>query len=159
MSEAFVNSPLVITPASPVSSELRELIAELDSHLESLYPPQSRHGLDLVALQDESVTVFLAKVNDLPAGCAGIKQLAPGYAELKRMYVRPAFRGRGVGKQLLGAIETFAVQANVHTLRLETGIYQTEAIRLYEKSGYYQIPPFGDYKPDPLSLFFEKSLT
>lgn len=159
MSEAFVNSSLVITPADPIRSEIRELIVELDSHLEALYPPESRHGLNLAAMQDQSVTVFLAKVDDAPAGCSSIKQLAPGYAEVKRMYVRPAFRGRGVGKRLLSTIETFAKQANVHTLRLETGIYQTEAIRLYERCGYSQIPPFGNYKPDSLSLFFEKPLT
>lgn len=65
---------------------------------------------------------------------------------------------KGIGKKILNEIELSAKQANIYTLRIETGIYQLEAIGLYEKFGFYRIPPFGDYQPDPLSLFFEKNL-
>lgn len=152
-----MNSELVITPADPACSELRELIAELDEYLTALYPPESKHGLSIAALQKQSVTMFLAKLNGMPAGCGGVKQLS-GYAEVKRLYVRPRFRGRGIGQQLMSQIEAFVAQANGDLLRLETGIDQPEAIRLYEKLGFYPIPPFGDYKPDPLCLFLEKRL-
>jgi len=149
---------LAIAPSNPTCSAVRELIAELDCYLEALYPPESRFGLDIVALQDKSVTLFVAKTNDKPVGCGAIQLQAPGYAELKRMYVRPDMRGKGIGKQIVSRIEAFAKQANVHTLRLETGVYQQEAIHLYQKLGYYPIPPFDDYKEDPLCLFFEKKL-
>jgi putative acetyltransferase len=150
---------LAIAPENPTRSEVRQLLAELDYYLESLYPPESRHGLNIEALQHQSVTLFIAKIDDLPVGCGGIQLQAPGYAEIKRMYVRPGMRGKGIGKQLVCQIEIFAQQSNVRTLRLETGVYQIEAIHLYQKLGYYPIPPFDDYKEDPLCLFFEKTLT
>lgn len=149
---------LAIAPSNPTCSAVRELLAELDCYLEALYPPESRHGLNITALQDKSITLFLAKIDDRPVGCGAIQLQAPGYAELKRMYVRPNMRGNGIGKQILRQIEAFAKKANVHTLRLETGVYQPEAIELYQKLGYYPIPPFDDYKEDPLCLFFEKDL-
>ncbi len=74
------------------------------------------------------------------------------------MYVRPDYRGKGVAREILRQLEISAKQAKIHTLRLETGIHQPEAIALYQKCGFNPIPPFGDYKPDPLCLFFEKSL-
>ncbi len=150
---------LAIAPSNPTSLAVRELIAELDCYLEALYPPESRFGLDIEALQDESVTLFVAKTDDRPVGCGAIQLQAPGYAEIKRMYVRPARRSQGIGKQLLHQIETFAKQSNVRTLRLETGVYQPAAIHLYQQLGYYPIPPFDDYKEDPLCLFFEKTFT
>jgi putative acetyltransferase len=154
-----MNCQLAIAPENPTCAAVRELIAELDDYLAALYPPESNHGLDIVALQDESVTIFLARLGDKPIGCGAIKLLEPGYAEVKRMYVRPASRSKGIAKQILSKIEEFARNADVHTLRLETGIHQPEAINLYKKFGFYQIPPFGDYKPDPLSLFFEKTFS
>jgi ribosomal protein S18 acetylase RimI-like enzyme len=75
------------------------------------------------------------------------------------MYVRPQFRGRGFAKLMLNHLSAYARAQNVTLLRLETGIHQHEAIALYERMGFYAIPPFGDYKPDPLSRFYEKSLT
>ena len=149
---------LAIAPSNPTCSAVRELISELDLYLEVLYPPENRHGLNLAALQDKSITLFLAKNDDQPVGCGAIQLQAPGYAEIKRMYVRPNLRKKGIGKRILSQIETFAKQANVYLLRLETGVYQPEAIHLYQKLGYYPIPPFDDYKEDPLCLFFEKTL-
>ncbi|MBW4566869.1 MAG: GNAT family N-acetyltransferase [Tolypothrix carrinoi HA7290-LM1] len=149
---------LLIYPENPTSSAIQELIAELDNHLAALYPPESRHGLDIPALLNKSVTVFLAKLDDEPVGCGALKLFAPLYAEVKRMYIKPAFRGKGIGKKILNQIELSAKQANIYTLRIETGIYQLEAIGLYEKLGFYRIPAFGDYKPEGLSLFFEKKL-
>lgn len=147
---------LVIVPENPTSAAVQELIAELDCYLEALYPPESRHGLNIAALQDQSVTLFIARINEKLIGCGAIKLHTPGYAEVKRMYVRPDYRGKGVAREILKQLEVFAKQANIHTLRLETGIYQQEAIALYQKCGFIPIPPFGDYQPDPLCLFFEK---
>ena len=73
--------------------------------------------------------------------------------------VRDEFRGRGFGKLLLDHIENHAASKGASSVRLETGIYQPEAVRLYEKNGYCRIPPFRDYPPDdPLSLCYEKGL-
>jgi ribosomal protein S18 acetylase RimI-like enzyme len=80
------------------------------------------------------------------------------YAEIKRMYVRPAFRGLGLGKLMLEHLADHARRRGVHVLRLETGIHQVEAIRLYQRFGFERIRPFGPYREDPLSLCFEKHL-
>jgi len=74
------------------------------------------------------------------------------------MYVRPPFRGLGFGKLMLNHLAGYAQTHGVGLLRLETGIHQAEAIGLYERWGFQRIPPFGAYKEDPLSLFFEKRI-
>ncbi|MEZ4557707.1 MAG: GNAT family N-acetyltransferase [Caldilineaceae bacterium] len=72
------------------------------------------------------------------------------YGELKRMYVRPQFRGLGLGTRLLEHLADYARNRGVHVLRLETEIHQTAAIRMCERWGFMQISPFGAYKVDPL---------
>ena len=79
-----------------------------------------------------------------------------GSGEIKRMFVDPKARGMRPGRSLLDAVEQTARDAGLTTVRLETGIYQPEAISLYRKAGYRDIEPFGSYKSDPLSLFMEK---
>jgi putative acetyltransferase len=89
---------LVISPENPTNSAISELVTELDNYLASLYPAESNHGLDIPALLHKSVTVFLAKLDDQPVGCGALKLLVPRYAEVKRIYIRPAFRGKGISK-------------------------------------------------------------
>ncbi|HET9909116.1 MAG TPA: GNAT family N-acetyltransferase, partial [Anaerolineales bacterium] len=74
------------------------------------------------------------------------------------MFVRPQFRGLGLGKLMLDRLAEYAQERQVNILRLETGIYQTDAIRLYERYGFLRRAPFGEYKIDPLSVYFEKQL-
>jgi putative acetyltransferase len=74
------------------------------------------------------------------------------------MYVDPARRGGGTGQQLLDQLSMFARMSGLQVLRLETGIHQLDAIALYERAGFVRCDPFGDYQPDPLSLFMEKHL-
>ena len=80
------------------------------------------------------------------------------YAEVKRMYVRPQFRGTGLGKLMLRHLTAYAQGQGIELLRLETGIHQRAAIGLYERLGFRRIPPFGEYREDPLSRFYEKGL-
>ena len=95
----------------------------------------------------------------MAAGCGGVQIYGTGYGELKRMYVRPEFRGRGLGKLTLSHLIHYAQHKGVGLLRLETGIYQNEAIGLYEACGFRRVPPFAPYTEDPLSLFFEKRIS
>jgi ribosomal protein S18 acetylase RimI-like enzyme len=74
------------------------------------------------------------------------------------MYVRPQFRGSGFAKLILDRLADHARAHGVRLLRLETGIHQKEAIGLYEGLGFRRIPPFGPYKPDPVSLCYEKEI-
>jgi putative acetyltransferase len=150
--------PAVITPERPDSDDAIALIAELDAHLEPLYPSESRHGYSVDKLLAQSVEFFVLRHNDTLAGCGGIQLFGTDYGELKRMYIRPQFRGLGFGKLLLRHLADFARARGINVLRLETGIYQAEAIGLYERMGFQPIQPFGNYVDDPLSRFYEKRI-
>jgi ribosomal protein S18 acetylase RimI-like enzyme len=150
--------PPTIASERPDSPDAQRLISELQSHLESFYPPESRHGFSVDRLIEEGVAFFVLRVDGAPAGCGGIKLFGVDFGELKRMYVRPEFRGRGYGELLVDHLAEHARANGVAVLRLETGIHQKAAIRLYERLGFRRIPPFGPYRPDPLSLCYEKSL-
>jgi putative acetyltransferase len=148
----------IITPERPDSADAVFLINELEAHLEPLYPAKSRHGYSVEKLIAQGVAFFVLRSDDTPAGCGGVQLFGTGYAELKRMYVRPQFRGLGFGKLLLDHLAEYARGHGVGLLRLETGIHQAAAIRLYERTGFQRIPPFGAYIEDPLSLFYEKRI-
>ncbi len=148
----------IITPERPDSPDAVVLITELEAHLDPLYPAKSRHGYSVEKLLAQGVAFFVLRHNDIPAGCGGIQLFGTDYGELKRMYVRPQFRGLGFGKLLLDHCADYARAHGVGLLRLETGIHQAAAIRLYERAGFQRIPPFGAYIEDPLSLFYEKRI-
>jgi putative acetyltransferase len=142
------------------SPDARLLTGELDDVLQAAYPPESRHGYSVDMLIREGVHFFVARVDGAPAGCAGVEFVPDGgYGELKRMYVRPAWRGARIGLRLLQHIEDHTRSAGYMLLRLETGVDQAAAIRLYEAAGYRRIPPFGPYWDDPVSLCYEKMLS
>ena len=84
--------------------------------------------------------------------------MEPGVGEVKRMYVEPDMRGRGLSRQILQKLEDTAREFGYTTLRLETGLKQPEAIGLYETAGYGRIPPYGHYVNSPHSVCFEKAL-
>jgi GNAT superfamily N-acetyltransferase len=146
----------MIVPERPDTADAMMLISELEAYLQPNYPPESRHGYSVEKLLQEAVAFFVIRHDGTPAGCGGIKLFGTAYGEVKRMYVRRQFRGLGLGKLMLNHLAGYAQQQGVAILRLETGIYQTEAIGLYEGFGFQRIPPFGAYKEDPLSLFYEK---
>jgi GNAT superfamily N-acetyltransferase len=79
-------------------------------------------------------------------------------AEVKRMYVSPQVRGRGLARAMLAHLEATAREAGVEVMVLETGTKQPEAIALYSSSGYTRIPGFGFYRDAPLSRCFGKRL-
>lgn len=149
---------ITITLERPDTPAAQALITELQTHLELCYPPESRHGFSVERLIAESVPFVVLRTDGVSAGCGGIKLVGNAYGELKRMYVRPAFRGQGFGKLLVHYLTSYAQTQGVPLARLETGIYQHAAIQLYEQLGFYRIPPFGPYRIDPVSLCYEKPL-
>ena len=150
--------PTEIVAESPDSPETRQLIAELEAVLNPLYALESRHGLSVERLLREGVPFFVTRHDGQPAGCGGVQLFGTEYGEVKRMYVRPPFRGLGLGRLMLEHLASYCRQHGVTVLRLETGIYQVEAIGLYERYGFQRIAPFGPYRVDPVSLCFEKRL-
>lgn len=149
---------LLIRRESPASPDAIVLIDELEVHLASHYPVESRHGYSVDKLLREGVAFFVARFEGELAGCGGVQSFEEGYGELKRMYVRPDWRGRGIAKALLERLVDHAASEGASRLRLETGVHQREAIALYSGAGFSAIGPFGGYREDPRSLFFEKVL-
>jgi GNAT superfamily N-acetyltransferase len=150
--------PALISPERPDSPDARALIDELEAELEPLYPQESRHGYGVDKLIAQGVAFFVLRHEGEPAGCGGVQLYGKDYGELKRMYVRPHHRGLGLSRQMLDHLAGYARGRGVSLLRLETGIHQLAAIGLYEGAGFKSIPPFGAYREDPLSRFYEKRL-
>jgi GNAT superfamily N-acetyltransferase len=142
----------------PDTPDATALIDELEAILSPGYPPESRHGYSVQKLIDQGVAFFVARENGVPAACGGVQLFGAEYGELKRMYVRPAFRGRGLAQRLLERLAAHARERGVALLRLETGIHQAEALRLYERWGFTRTGPFGAYRDDPLSIFMERRI-
>jgi putative acetyltransferase len=152
-------SDVVIVVEAPDQPETVALLAQLDAYLLSLYRPESNHLLDVAALKAPEIRFFVARRQAAAIGCGALRLEGDGYGEIKRMYVAPAARGLGLGKKLLSAIEAEARRHRVHTLRLETGIHQPEALGLYTSAGYRETEAFGDYPAgDAVSRFFAKRL-
>ncbi len=153
-----MTSPIIVAFESPDQPEVIDLIAELDAYQDTLYPPESRHSLDLASLKQSHVLFAVAKNSAGHAiGCGAIV-LGPEFGELKRMYVNPRGRGQGVAKKLLSQLESQAIGSGCKLLMLETGPYQHEALALYGSAGYERRGPFGDYVNDPLSVFMQKHI-
>ncbi|NUP51061.1 MAG: GNAT family N-acetyltransferase [Catenulispora sp.] len=136
--------------------EAAVLRAAQRAEIEALYGPDSEPG---VAPSAADIALFLiAYAEGRPVGCGGLRSLEPGAAEVKRMYVVPEWRGRGVSGAVLTALETAAAVRGWTTLRLETGPKQAAAIRFYERSGYARIACFGAYADDPGSYCYQREL-
>jgi putative acetyltransferase len=153
---------ITIELAPSATDEVRALIGELDRELAGEYSAEQRHGLTLDAIFQPHVRFFLARLDGAAVGCGGVAFCAD-FAEVKRMYVRDAARGRGVGQALLTRIEAEARQAGFTLLRLETGDRQLAAIQLYTRAGFQLCPAFGVYAtmaPQAIvtSVFMEKRL-
>jgi putative acetyltransferase len=134
------------------------LIKELDDYLLRLYPRENTHLLNVQALIQPNIRFYMATYDQQVVGCGALR-LETDYAEVKRMYVRSTYRGLGIGYRLLGNLENVARDMGYKLLRLETGVYQTEAMKLYERCGFQRCKAFGEYMDTPLNLCYEKRLS
>jgi putative acetyltransferase len=149
---------MIINTETPDQPEVRSMLARLDAYCAALYPAESNHLMDIVDLLQGDVLFLVARdVGGAAVGCAALVNRG-GYGEVKRMFVDEDRRGLGAGRKLLEHLTMFAAMCGIGVLRLETGIRQPEAIGLYERCGFARCEPFGDYGPDPLSVFMEKRL-
>lgn len=137
--------------------DFQELIGLLDGELHERYPrTQSRYdGLNRVAGDADAVVAY---DGDTAVGCGCLRDVDGSTAELKRMYVRPAWRGRGIARLVLAGIEELAREKGKKALILETGINQPEAIGLYGKAGYARIENYGEYAGLPENVCMRKEL-
>ena len=173
-----------ISLASIVRAEADHLLVLSDQYMASLYPAESNHLVSSESLRAGDA-VFLgafisstmsfgtenadqpAKTDELRPGIEVGECIAcvaarfyreAGYAEIKRLYVQETYRGSGLSRTLMRAIEAEILAEGIDCARLEMGIHQPEADALYRSLGYRHIQPFGDYLLDPLSQFLEKAL-
>lgn len=152
-----MSKEVTIEPERPVRPDVEALLRKARVLSDGPYPPESCHSLYLSAYERAEVTLLLAREGGVAIGCGAFQVHDDGSAEVKSMYVAPAAQGRGVGRAIIEAIE-HALPGRITTLRLETGIHQHAAMRLYERAGFRRRGPFGSYRDDPLSVFMEKSL-
>lgn len=144
---------------SPDQAAVIQLIAELDAYQDQLYPPESRHTVDITTLAQPNVLFAVARDAAGVVGGCGAIVIGAEAGELKRMYVHPRLRGQGMGRALIEFLESEAPKRGCTLVQLETGPYQPEALALYERMGYTRRGPFGNYTDDPLSVFMQKRLS
>src|SRR2546427_6553739 len=153
----FMPAEYVIRLEDPRQDDVVRMLSALDRYLQSLYPPESNHILDIAALCAPNIRFFVARRGIDPVGCGALRVEA-GYGEVKRMFVAPEARGQNVGRAILACIEDQAAREGLALMRLETGIHQAAARALYRSGGYAECAPFGEYRLDPLSVFMENRL-
>ena len=161
---------LEITPARFDSEVARALISALDADLDERYAADDAlegepdHAMLNVLTADVSPPrgVFLvARIAGEPVACGALRPAptgADGAAEVKRMYVVPSARGRGISRRMLAALEAQAVELGYRSIVLETGLRQQEAMALYESAGYAPIANYGGYRDSSLSRCYAKAL-
>src|ERR687893_215778 len=117
--------------------------------------PGSAHALDLSGLRSPDVTFWSAWEGDALAGVGALRRLSADHGEVKSMHTAEGMRRRGVGATILRHIIAWAQARGMSRLSLETGSwpYFEPARALYARHGFVECPPFGDYRPDPNSVF------
>lgn len=140
---------IVRTPLTAAVS--RELIGALNAELTGAYPEAgaTHFGLEPSDVSAGFGAFLVVYWQGRPVGCGAVRRIDADTAELKRMYVAPASRGRGLGRRLVTALEAEARQLRVRRLVLETGIRQEAALALYRATGFEPIPLYGEYLASP----------
>ena len=148
--------PLTVEVVSVRLPEALLLMARLTEELARRYSDDGVGGFRPEDVEVPGSGFVLARWDGRAAACGAFRPLTGELAEIKRMYVEPDCRGRGIGRRILLALEDEARRAGYAKVRLETGTAQPEALGLYEAAGYYRIDPYGFYRDDPRSVSFEK---
>jgi putative acetyltransferase len=153
---------LVLELTQSPTEDARALIEELEAELSGPYSAEQRHGYSVDRVFQPNIVFFIAHLDGEAVGCGGVA-FEDGLAEVKRMYVRPRHRGRGVGQAILARLEDEARARGVRRLVLETGDVLHAAVRLYTGAGFTPCSAFGVYTAMPASaiersIFLEKRI-
>ncbi len=140
------------------NADFRRLVSRLDEYL------REKDGADHAFYNqfnsiDHIRNVVIAYEEEQATGCGAFKRYDEQSAEIKRMFVDPDFRGRGIAGLILAELERWARELNFTRSILETGLRQTEAVKLYQKENYRVIPNYGQYIGVENSVCMEKELT
>ncbi|MGB7286664.1 MAG: GNAT family N-acetyltransferase [Salaquimonas sp.] len=150
-----------ITAETPLQDDVRKMIAELNDVMRPLTPPEFQFQMTAEQIAESATTLFIARdETDAAVGMGALKVHNAEMGEVKRMYTRDSARGKGVGYQLLNAVEALAAEKSLQTLMLETGNVPTfdAAFRIYERNGFTVRGPFLDYPDSGWSRFYEKKI-
>ncbi|MBR9869059.1 MAG: GNAT family N-acetyltransferase [Oceanospirillales bacterium] len=149
-----------IIKLDPTSKSVREIIDDIDGLMNALYPQESNQLLSIEALQEKDVHFIGVIKNQDILGCGALvyKNNDGVYGELKRIYVKPEYRGQGISNVIMQELISYAAINQLHIIRLEAGIRQPEALSLYKKLGFKERKEYGSYQYDPLSIYMELSL-
>ena len=147
---------LFIEQCDPSSSDALELTQRLFLELESIYGKGTIE--DFVEENAAFIYFMVIKSGTNNIACGGVNHIDETTAEIKRMYVKEEFRGKGISKLVLNSLEEFIKNKGYKRIILETGGKQPEAISLYRKFGYSEIPCYARHSLDPESICFSKSL-
>jgi putative acetyltransferase len=150
--------PISIAIESPLTDEIRALIAELNAALHALTPPEHCYHLTVEQMAGPDTTVFIARDKDTAVGCGALKRHAGGIGEVKRMYTRPAYQGQGIGGRIVEEIERLARGEGLRQLVLETGDRHPAAWHVYERAAFHRCGPVLDYPDTGWSIFYQKPL-
>ena len=152
--------PVRIEPADFDDAALKNFLQEHLDDLAPTAPPESRHALDIAALQLPTVRLWVAREGADILGTAALADLEPAHEELKSMRTLPARRGEGIATRLLECLLADARTRGVQRISLETGsgLFFEPARALYRKTGFRACPPFGTYIDDPNSTFMTLAL-
>lgn len=142
----------------PTDARVAELIREIDELTLAMYPGSPIYGIETEGFIDAGGTFLLLHVDDRLAGCGGLRPVADGTVEVKRMYVREDFRGQGLARVLLHKLEKDARDRGVGIMRIETDNMPGAALYLYRTAGYAETPSYGEYVDNPLSICLAKPL-
>jgi putative acetyltransferase len=157
-----MDGSITVTRTDILSPAAQKLIAALNEELSRMYPePGATHfRVDVNEVAEGRGTFVIATKAGKAIACGALRRIDNGAGEIKRMYVIPDERGRGVSRIVLAALEDEARNLGLSRLLLETGIRQAAAIALYERSGFERIPAYGEYVLSPAtSICMAKDLT
>ncbi|MGH1465991.1 MAG: GNAT family N-acetyltransferase [Cognatishimia sp.] len=152
---------VTLVECNPTDSEaihcLKQYYAELEARFERGFDVSQSNDPEANAMIRPRGVFYVAMMEGAPVGCVGVKGTGREVAEIKRLWVSPKARGKGLARQLMAACDTAAVALGITTLRLDTNSALPEAAALYHTLGWHLIDRFND-DPYP-DLFFEKALS
>ena len=157
-----MNEGISVQQADPRDDPAATLIRALAQEEAVLYADLGPDPFDSFKADDVLAgrgAFVIARLHGDSVGCGALRQMDRDSAEVNRMYVVPTARRQGVARAILRELERRAAEFGYRTIRAETGNRQPEAVSLYEDAGFYRVPPFGSHANDPISIFFEKTLS
>lgn len=157
MIQSIVSEMIEIKKTSSTDKDFVMLVNYLDAELAEVDGDDHAFYDQFNKISDINYAIVIY-LGGQPVGCGAIKALQTDAMEVKRMYIKQEYRGKGLAKKILGSLEKWTLELGYKKCVLETGKRQSEAVNLYKKSGYISIPNYGQYAGVENSLCFEKHL-